>query len=150
MSTRILLRKAKLQTTTSKWRQYKHEESMGIANVEVFQRVAIMEELQETQVLSRLCTICQGYHECLDWQPSQFINIVGKDDIAIPGICSGGGGEGQTAARHCCRQPSPAQHLYFPQFTESSLATDEAEAVHCICPSSFRHPCIETFFACTA
>jgi hypothetical protein len=27
--------------------------------------------------------------ECLDWQPSQFINIVGKDDVARSG--SGGG-----------------------------------------------------------
>jgi hypothetical protein len=43
------------------------------------------------------------WFECLDWKPSQFINIVGKDDVAIPGMCSGGGG-GQTAARHCCRQ----------------------------------------------
>jgi hypothetical protein len=24
-------------------------------------------------------------NECLDWQPSQFINIVGKDDGAISG-----------------------------------------------------------------
>jgi hypothetical protein len=58
--------------------------------------------------------------ECLDWQPSQFINIVGKDDRAIP-ACAVGGGD-QIAARHCCRQLSPAQLLYFPQFTKSSLS----------------------------
>jgi hypothetical protein len=36
--------------------------------------------------------------ECLDWQPSQFINIVGKDDVAKSG--SGGGGEVLADLRH--------------------------------------------------
>ncbi len=27
-------------------------------------------------------------HECLDWQPSQFINIVGKDDVNPAGLDS--------------------------------------------------------------
>jgi hypothetical protein len=28
------------------------------------------------------------YHECLDWQPGQFINIVGKDDVAGTGFAA--------------------------------------------------------------
>ena len=51
-------------------------------------------------------------HECLNWQPSHFINIVGKDDRATP-ACAGGGEE-PIAARHSCRQVAPAWHLYFP------------------------------------
>jgi len=50
--------------------------------------------------------------ECLNWQPSHFINIVGKDDRATP-ACAGGGEE-PIAARHSCRQVAPAWHLYFP------------------------------------
>jgi hypothetical protein len=30
----------------------------------------------------------QVYHECLDWQPGQFINIVGKDDVAGTGFAA--------------------------------------------------------------
>ncbi len=44
-----------------------------------------------------LCLAGRAYlleSECLDWQPSQFINIVGKDDVAIPGNERGGGGGG--------------------------------------------------------
>ncbi len=36
--------------------------------------------------------------EFLDWQPSQFINIVGKDDVAIPGYERGRGGSHSCAA----------------------------------------------------
>jgi hypothetical protein len=41
-------------------------------------------------------------HECLNWQPSQFINIVGKDDRAIP-ACAVGGGRAD-----CCAAFLPA------------------------------------------
>ncbi len=58
--------------------------------------------------------------ECLNWQPSHFINIVGKDDRATTAWA--GGGEEPIAARHSCRQVAPAWHLYFPpQFTYSLL-----------------------------
>ncbi len=33
----------------------------------------------------------QAVNECLDWQPSQFINIVGKDDATKSGSGEGGG-----------------------------------------------------------
>ena len=56
--------------------------------------------------------IKNAYNECLNWQPSHFINIVGKDDRANP-ACAGGGEE-PIAARHSCRQVAPAWHLYFP------------------------------------
>jgi len=42
-------------------------------------------------------TVILFLNECLDWQPSQFINIVGKDDVARSGS---GGGEVPADPRH--------------------------------------------------
>jgi hypothetical protein len=49
--------------------------------------------------MSQITVDCYRHaNECLDWQPSQFINIVGKDDVARSG--SGGGGEVPADPRH--------------------------------------------------
>ncbi len=50
---------------------------------------------------------------------------MGKDDRANPACAKGVGG--QIAARQCCRQPLPAQLLYFPQFARSSLGPRMSE-----------------------
>jgi hypothetical protein len=45
------------------------------------------------------------YNVCLSWQPSQFINIVGKDDGAIP-ACAKGGGESKLLRGNVAGSPS--------------------------------------------
>jgi hypothetical protein len=63
-----------------------------------------------------------AHHESLDWQPSLFINIVGKDDVAMPGMNGEGGGVGSNS----CAALLPAAlassaPVSFPQFIKSTL-----------------------------
>ncbi len=69
-----------------------------------------------------LCVAGRAYlleSECLDWQPSQFINIVGKDDVAIPGN-ERGGDHTSCAALLPVAQASSAP-ASFPHFRNSTL-----------------------------
>ncbi len=107
------------------------------------------------------CTMHRSQnYVCLDWQSSQFINIVGKDDRANPACAEGG--EGRLLRGNVAGSPSQFSSCTFlnsldllfparqpsdrggqrPQRIEGRSVTGQLKLPTAIVLSSFRHPCI--------